>query len=82
MGTAQQQIQSIEDTIDYAILLEIVKKEFAIPTPLIETLAEKIEQSTRNFFPQIKYFYISIQKKNVSLSAQLESSEVILEKSY
>lgn len=82
VGIEHKRIESINDTIDYALLLEIVKKHFAIPVPLLETLAEKIEQESKEIFPAIKYFFISIKKMNPALSAQLQSSEIMIEKNY
>ncbi len=81
-GIESKKIESINDTIDYAILLDIVKKYFATPFPLLETVAEKIEQESKETFPGMKYFFISIRKMNPALSAQLQSSEIIIEKNY
>lgn len=82
VGIENHPVNSIKDTIDYAALLEIVKKHFSAATPLLETLAQNIESESKLLFPDLKYFLISIQKKNPALNAQLESSEIILEKQY
>ncbi|MBK8145327.1 MAG: dihydroneopterin aldolase [Bacteroidetes bacterium] len=82
VGISNEAVTEIEETVDYAILMEIIQKHFATPTPLLETLAQKIEAETKQRFPQILYFILSIRKKSVMLNAQLDSSEIILEKNY
>ena len=37
-------IHSINDTIDYAVLLRIIQDFFKTPTPLLETLVYEIEK--------------------------------------
>lgn len=82
VGIPNETVTEIEDTVDYAILMDIIKKHFATPAPLLETVAQNIEEDTKERFPQILYFLLSIKKKSVMLNAPLDSSEIILEKSY
>ena len=75
-------INSINDTIDYSVLLSIVQDFFKTPTPLLETLVYEIEKQILIECKGLKYLYLSIQKKNPPLQAVVKSSEVILEKRY
>ncbi len=75
-------IKSINDTIDYSILLRIIQDFFKTPTPLLETLVYDIEKQILIECKGLKYLYLSIQKLNPPLQAVVKSSEVILEKKY
>ena len=82
VGLEDLPVQTIDDTIDYGAILAIIKKHFSQQTPLLETLAQQIEVETKLMFPSIQYFYLSIKKKQPALAAQVESSEIIIEKNY
>jgi dihydroneopterin aldolase len=82
VGIERQKIQSLEETIDYAVLSDIIHKHFAVATPLLETLAGRIEEEVMQCFPTVRYFYLSVKKLNPALNAQLESSEVSIENTY
>jgi len=75
-------VNSINDTIDYSILLRIIQDFFKAPTPLLETLVYEIEKQILNECKGLKYLYLSIQKLHPPLQAVVKSSEVILEKNY
>lgn len=76
------EVKSIQDTIDYSILLSCIQKHFAVRQDLLETLIQNIERDIVAQIPQIKFFFLSIKKLNPTLNALIESSEVILEKKY
>lgn len=82
MGIEQKKIESIDDTIDYALLSAIIHQHFAVPTPLLETVAARIEDDIMRKYPVIRYFYLSIKKLNPALNARADSSEVIIENNY
>jgi dihydroneopterin aldolase len=75
-------VNSINDTIDYSMLLRIIQDFFKTPTPLLETLVYEIEKQIMIECKGLKYLYLSIQKLHPPLQAVLKSSEVILEKRY
>lgn len=68
--------------IDYADLLRIVQENFSRRMDYLETLIAEIEKDIIKEISPCDYLYISIRKKNPPLAAVVESSEVILEKSY
>ncbi|MCC7028727.1 MAG: dihydroneopterin aldolase [Chitinophagaceae bacterium] len=82
VGIEQKKIESIDDTIDYALLSAIIHQHFAVPTPLLETVAARIEDDIMRKYPVIRYFYLSIKKLNPALNARADSSEVIIENNY
>ncbi len=75
-------VTKLEQTIDYEIILNIVKEEFATAKPLLEELVYTIEQNVLIQYPSMKYFYLSIQKLNPPLGTEVESSEVSIERKY
>ena len=75
-------ITSLEQTIDYEVLLRCVQEHMSKPTPLMETLVQEIETEIHDRFPQIASFWISIRKENPPMSGVVQGSEVVLEKKY
>ncbi len=80
--TSNEKPLSIETTVNYEVLLEIVKNNFTIPKYLLEEVVQSIESETKVRYPQISYLFVSIQKNNPPLSGEIEHSEVSLEKRY
>ena len=52
----------LSDTINYAVLYEIIRKRMAVPTPLLETVANDIIGEIIAQFPRIRTIEISIFK--------------------
>lgn len=82
LGIAHKPIQHLDETIDYAMVLQIIKERFSVKTDLLEKIISDCEAMLKEQFPQILYLYLSIKKCNPPLSPKVESSEVIVEKSY
>jgi dihydroneopterin aldolase len=59
-----KQVNSIEETINYADLYDLVKAEMNVPRDLLETLAQSIAEKIHQAFPSIKETSIRITKKN------------------
>lgn len=76
------QVTSLQQTLDYEQMLHIIRREFAITRPLLEELLWDIEQKIRAAFPQLRYLFISVRKMNPPLGADLDCSEVSVEKHY
>ena len=55
-------IHSIDDTINYVKVYDIIKKRMAIPTPLLETVIMEIGLVIEDQFPQLKSIHLSIKK--------------------
>lgn len=81
-GIDYVKVERLDQTIDYEIVLQIIKREFEKPTPLLEELAYRIEQALLAHYPAMRYFYLSIQKRNPPLGSEVDSSEVSVEKHY
>jgi dihydroneopterin aldolase len=63
-STGQNKIASIDETINYAALYEIVKEEMNQPRHLLETIAQSIAEKSHQAFPVIKEIEIRIEKRN------------------
>lgn len=54
--------EEISDTVNYADLYTIVKNQMAIPTALLEAVAEKIVIHIKEKYPMVKSIEVSIYK--------------------
>lgn len=57
-------ITSLDDTIDYAILFDIINTTMQQPVDLLETLVQHIAHAAHQRFPQIKEITVSVEKLN------------------
>src|SRR5688572_5090716 len=57
-------IYSLEDTIDYADLFEIINTTMQKPVDLLETVIQTIAHKVKERFPQITNILVSVEKLN------------------
>ena len=57
-------IVSLEDTIDYGVLFDIMNSMMQQPVDLLETLVQGIAQAVHQKFPQVKEVNVSVEKLN------------------
>lgn len=57
-------IQSLEQTIDYAMLFKIMNTTMQQPVDLLETLVQTIAHEVHKQFPQVKEVTVSVEKLN------------------
>lgn len=55
---------SLVDTIDYAVLFEIINSTMQQPVDLLETLVQTITHKVSQKFPQVKRIDVSVEKLN------------------
>ena len=67
---------NVEDTINYAIVYELVKVEMQTPSKLLEHIA--IYKSIIANFPQILFMEVRLSKNNPPISGDVQSAEVII----
>lgn len=68
----------LEDTINYAEVYELTKREMAVPSKLLEHVAGRICQALLQRFPQIEQVEIRVTKPNPPFGGDLESAAVCL----
>lgn len=54
----------LHDTIDYAVLFEILNTTMQKPVDLLETLAQTIASNVHERFPQVKEVTVGVEKLN------------------
>ena len=65
-------LDKVAATIDYGLVVEIVKKEMAVRSKLMEHLAGRILSALFNKFPQAAKVSITIMKENPPVNADSE----------
>lgn len=69
---------NVADTVNYALLYEIVKKEMAIPSALIENVAGRIGQTILQKFCCIDSVEVSVTKCNPPMGAHCDGAAITL----
>lgn len=62
-----EKITTLDQSVNYASVFEIIKKRMEVPTGLLETLAQDIIQDIHSFDNRIKSISVSIEKKNLPI---------------
>jgi dihydroneopterin aldolase len=68
----------VKDTVDYASVYEIVKREMSKPSNLIEHVAGRIVKQIRTDFPQIKNIEIRLAKKNPPFGGDIKEAAAVI----
>ncbi len=59
-----QTITTLEQTINYATVYEIIKQRMQVATPLLETLVQDLTEEIRALDNRINSISVSVEKKN------------------
>ncbi|MBK6826305.1 MAG: dihydroneopterin aldolase [Chitinophagaceae bacterium] len=78
----QEFIQSIEHTINYADLFELLKQEFNTPVDLLETLVIQIAACIKKEYPIVKKIRMTVDKLHPPISGFKGTVGVTYEKEY
>ena len=70
----------VADTINYATLYELVKREMAIPSKLLEHVAGRIGQRAMETFGKITTLTIRVTKVNPPMGADCKGARVEIKK--
>ena len=76
------EIKSLEDTVDYVAVFNIVKNHFIKPTKLLESLACQITEDIHKNDPRISIINITIDKINPPITNFTGTVGVAYSKSY
>lgn len=68
----------LKDTLNYAEVFEIVKKEMAVPSNLLEHVASRIIQAIKQTFPQVVKIRIRLVKIRPPMSGEVEEAAVVM----
>lgn len=72
----------LEDTLNYQELYNIIKREMAITSYLLERVASRVVDSIFEAFPKVESVSLEIAKLNPPLGGKLHSSKVTLKRSF
>lgn len=72
----------LNDTINYAEVYDIIKKEMNVPSNLLEHLAGRIMNSLKVSYPDIEHIVVKLSKQNPPFGGDIKYASVILEENY
>ena len=75
-------ITSLDDTIDYASLFDIINTIMQKPVDLLETLVQNIAHAAHQRFPQLKEIAVSVEKLNPPIDKFTGSTAVKYSKKF
>jgi len=75
-------INSINDTVNYADIYNIIRERMNVPTPLLETVVMEIGNEIHNEFPHLKNINISLQKMNPPIEGIEGSAGIIWQRKF
>jgi dihydroneopterin aldolase len=73
-----EQTDCLEDALNYAGVFEIVKREMAVPSNLLEHVAGRIISALRQTFPQVEKIRIRLAKSRPPVDGEMEETAVII----
>ena len=69
---------SLEDTLDYGAIYDIIEREMAVPSNLLENVAGRIARAIMESHPEIISLKLSVAKHNPPVRGEAEWSRVTL----
>ena len=70
------QSDDVADTLDYAKLYEVVRREMEIPSKLLEHVVGRIAKAIAETFPQVTSIDLSLTKQNPPMGADCTGASV------
>ena len=72
----------LNDTVNYAVINDIIHTEMKIPSKLMEHVAGRIIKQIRLKFPQITYVKLRITKTNPPMTGEMHGASVEFEQDF
>lgn len=69
---------NLKDAIDYVTVYEIVKKEMAVRSKLIEHVAQRILNKLKKSFKKAEFIEIKVTKLNPPIEGDVEKVSVVI----
>ena len=73
-----EETDNIADTVSYLDVYQVVKREMAQPSNLLEHVARRIGEGVRKEFPAVTTVRVKVSKLNPPLGGQMDSVSVEL----
>ena len=68
----------VADTLNYATLFDLAKREMDIPSQLLEHVAGRIAKAITTAFPEVTSIDLELTKQNPPMGADCEGAGVVL----
>lgn len=75
-------IVHINETVNYAVIYNIIKKRISIPTPLLETIVMEVGNEIHKEFPYLKSISICMQKMHPPIEGMQGAARVCWKKEF
>lgn len=72
----------LDDTINYALIYEVIKLEMLIPSNLLEHVAGRTLNALKRTFPQLSAIELKVSKLNPPIEGEIWSASVIIRQTY
>ena len=72
----------LDDTLNYAAVYEVVKREMEIPSNLIEHVGGRIMRALKTAFPQITGIDLELSKLNPPIAGEITSASIVLSETF
>jgi dihydroneopterin aldolase len=69
----------LDDTVNYQLIYNAIRKQMEIPANLLEHLAHRIAEKLMNKFPRIQALTLKLSKLNPPLGGKVEKVSIVLE---
>ena len=70
----------ITDAVDYVVIYEITKKEMATRSNLIEHVANRIYNSIKKHYPDLKTITVKVEKLNPPIGGKAKGVSAVISK--
>ncbi|MCE1155288.1 MAG: dihydroneopterin aldolase [Bacteroidales bacterium] len=68
----------LDDTVNYQLIYNTIRKQMEIPSKLLEHLAHRISDKLLNKFPRIQELTLCLSKLNPPLGGKVEKATLII----
>lgn len=76
--TTAAQTDDLTQTVDYVVVYQIVKKQMAIRSNLIEQVGQRIVDELKNTFATLKSLEVKVTKLNPPMNGNVEKVSIII----
>ncbi|MBQ9362013.1 MAG: dihydroneopterin aldolase [Bacteroidaceae bacterium] len=80
--TLAMESDRLDGTISYAEVCEVVKREMAIPSQLLEHVGGRIIKALHKQFPKAKAIRLRLMKDNPPMGAELQGAGIEIETNF
>ncbi|MBR2155299.1 MAG: dihydroneopterin aldolase [Bacteroidaceae bacterium] len=80
--TRALETDQLDGTVSYAEVCDVVRREMAVPSQLLEHVGGRIVKALHRQFPEVKAIKLRIIKDNPPMGADLQGAGIEIEENY